>query len=198
MSSEDEAQTEAEPDVIVEPAVAPAASGPAKAFDPSTLLAALAGGNADPVSLILSQLGGQTSDNPAFSMLKGMLEQRRQSATVETTSEDCESVAASSEAARQHELHLQELKDTVEKVYAELEALRARNDTLAAALGACFLCFGAEASCVECAGRGYAGARMPELSAYREFVLPAVRRVQSRGVQAAHTTAFSQSTSRVK
>ena len=127
-----------------------------------------------------------------------MLEQRRQSATVETTSEDCESVAASSEAARQREQDLQELKDTVEKVYAELEALRARNDTLAAALGACFLCFGAEASCIECAGRGHAGARMPELSAYREFVLPAVRRVQSRGVQAARTTAFSEPISRVK
>jgi hypothetical protein len=197
--SSDDAQTE--PEVIVEPTAAPsAASGAAPAFDPSTLLAALAGGNVDPMTMILSQLGSQTSDNPTFSMLKTMLEQRRQAAVVETTAscEESEVDAASSEAAQQREQDLRELKDTVDKVYAELEALRARNDNLAAALGACFLCFGADAACVECAGRGHAGARMPELSAYREFVLPAVRRVQSRGAQAARPTVSSQPISRAK
>ena len=81
------------------------------------------------------------------------------------------------------EQHLRELKETVERVYAELEALRARNDLLAAAVGACFLCFGADPSCPECAGRGHPGSRAPEPSAYREFVLPVVRRTRARGLE---------------
>jgi len=60
----------------------------------------------------------------------------------------------------------------------ELDALREMNDTLAAALGACPLCWGGEPACA-CRGRGRAGARPPDPELFDELVMPAVRRVHA-------------------
>jgi hypothetical protein len=163
------------------PDVASSTAAAAATVDPSALIGAISSGAANPLSLILSQLGGQTSDNPAMAVLSRLLEQRQASPSEagERNDEDADAAAVLAEAKREErERRMQELRETVERVYAELEALRARNDALAAALGACFLCFGTDPLCQECGGRGIPGSRPPEPAAYRDFVVPALQRVR--------------------
>ena len=152
------------------------------AFDPSALIGALSGGTTDPLSLTMSQIGGLAPDNPVGAVLSRLLDQRRASAAEvesETRDAEAEQAAARAELDREErERSMRELRDTVNKVYAELESLRARNDALAAGLGACYLCFGSDPACQVCGGRGVPGSRPPEPAAYRMYVLPAVQRVR--------------------
>jgi hypothetical protein len=60
----------------------------------------------------------------------------------------------------------------------ELADLREVNDTCAAALGACRVCWGGDTGCPVCGGRGQAGFAMPDLVLFRELVSPAIRRVR--------------------
>jgi hypothetical protein len=78
-------------------------------------------------------------------------------------------------------LRATELKETLRAVGEELRALRSLNDDLAAALGACRLCWGADPDCPRCDGRGGAGWIQPDPDKYRMFVEPAIRRTSSKG-----------------
>jgi hypothetical protein len=60
-------------------------------------------------------------------------------------------------------------------------ALRARNDLLASALGACARCWGEDEECPLCDGRGLPGAFQPRPDAFEACVLPAVRRYRPWG-----------------
>jgi hypothetical protein len=62
-------------------------------------------------------------------------------------------------------------------VEAELQDLREANDTMAAALGACHLCWGGNEECTNCHGQGHTGYRPPDPALFNQLVLPAVRRV---------------------
>ena len=66
--------------------------------------------------------------------------------------------------------------DVLERLYAEVEELRLRNRTAAAALGACRRCWGESPDCPVCRGRGRPGGRAPDPVLYHELVEPAVRR----------------------
>lgn len=138
--------------------------------DPAALAGALDGG---PMSLLLSQLG---ASNPQAAMMLRMIEERNRSRDTEREQEDLEQAAA---AAADRERDLLELKETVERACAELDVLRTRHEALADALGACPLCFGSEALCQECHGRGRPGARAPDPTAFRTYVLPAIRRARA-------------------
>jgi len=149
-----------------------------KTLDTGALIGALSSGTTDPVSLILSQLNAQAPDNPALAVLGRLLEQRRSLAEAESEKDSADDdVSRRAEIDQERARCMQDLRDAVEKAYAELEMLRERNDALAAALGACFVCFGNDPGCQECGGRGVPGSRPPEPAAYREFVLPAMHRV---------------------
>jgi hypothetical protein len=75
-----------------------------------------------------------------------------------------------------------EVADLLERLYAELEALRARTAALADALGACPRCFGDDLVCPVCRGRGRPGGREPHPRRFDEMIVPAVRRRRrSRG-----------------
>ena len=74
---------------------------------------------------------------------------------------------------------------------AELEALRDEvtdlrevNDTAAAALGACRVCWGGDEFCPVCAGHGRPGANLPDKRLYNELVRPAVERMTAGRVAA--------------
>ncbi|MBF2062895.1 MAG: hypothetical protein IGS39_00440 [Calothrix sp. C42_A2020_038] len=69
-----------------------------------------------------------------------------------------------------------QLRQKVNDMYAELEELRARNDMLAAALGACYLCWGDNSTCEMCEGKGYPGFFSPDKQLFRQFVMPVVYR----------------------
>lgn len=76
------------------------------------------------------------------------------------------------------------LRQKVDDMYAELEELRARNDMLAAALGACYLCWGDDSKCEVCGGKGYPGFFPADKQLFRSFVMPAVyRQKQETSVQ---------------
>ncbi len=59
----------------------------------------------------------------------------------------------------------------------ELADLRQVNDTLAAALGACRVCWGGDRECQQCNGHGAAGSGLPDMALFEQLVAPAVRRV---------------------
>jgi hypothetical protein len=117
------------------------------------------------------------------------LEQR---STTETQSDSAEEIPDPAEVElqrleemrqkreRQEEKRAQarELEKVMNSLYAELEILRARNDTLAEALGACYLCFGEDLTCPECSGNGVPGALLPDETVFRRYVVPAVKRIQ--------------------
>ncbi|NUO07654.1 MAG: hypothetical protein HUU08_03085 [Candidatus Brocadia sp.] len=56
--------------------------------------------------------------------------------------------------------------------------LMERNDALASALGACPYCWGEDAVCEMCHGKGVPGAYVPNTNAFVEYVLPAVRKLR--------------------
>jgi hypothetical protein len=176
----------------------PAADGQgafAPTANPGALLQTIGSGATDPTSLVLSQLGGLAQDNPGIAMLLGLLGRRRSGAEAEAQpnedGEEAELAAQRAESMRKEAaLRVRELKETAKDLYKELKILRARNDALAAAVGACYVCFGSDPFCEECGGRGWPGSRLPESSAYREYVLPAVLRVQK--LQSAHVRRTAQ------
>lgn len=65
-----------------------------------------------------------------------------------------------------------------EELYEELESLRYVNDTLAAALGACGVCWGGNDNCPECEGYGIAGSESPDPRLFKRLIAPALKRVQ--------------------
>jgi hypothetical protein len=69
----------------------------------------------------------------------------------------------------------------------ELADLREVNDTVAAALGACPVCWGGDDACAVCRGRGKAGGAAPDPDLFRELVVPAVRRVRALRRANGHT-----------
>ena len=62
----------------------------------------------------------------------------------------------------------------------ENEDLMGRIEILAAALGACPICWGDDEQCDECQGRGAPGAFLPDKKAFRVFVLPSIQKMQKR------------------
>jgi hypothetical protein len=74
----------------------------------------------------------------------------------------------------------EDLKALSQKMSAELEALRARNDMLATALGACHLCWGEDRACGYCGGAGKVGAYVIEETFFRQVIGPAVRQLKRR------------------
>jgi hypothetical protein len=61
----------------------------------------------------------------------------------------------------------------------EIHDLREVNDTLAAALGACPICWGGDRTCEACDGYGRAGCFRPDPALFVRLVAPAVRRVRT-------------------
>jgi hypothetical protein len=100
-----------------------------------------------------------------------------------------EEEAAMAAAIEARAKELNEMRERMNTVLTELELLRQRNDTLAAAVGACCLCWGQNIDCRSCRGRGGPGFCIPDESLFEEFVLPAIRTLRA---QKAKNPSFSQ------
>jgi hypothetical protein len=179
-------------------------SGQSGGLDLQSLLAAQVGGDQsnelDLVSLLAAQGGNKGDlDDDRLNIMLRWLEQRRATATQTEPVEEVPS-AAEIELERLEEMRQkrerqeekraqeQELKKVMDSMYAELETLRARNDTLAEALGACYLCFGEDLTCPECNGNGVPGSLLPNESAFRKYVAPAVNRVRAAKTKTSGST----------
>lgn len=153
------------------------------------LIDALRGqGPMDPLALLRTQLDAQGQHDPQKAeILRLLVERRRQQQESEPQEEAMPSEEETNsgqetradEAREERSSHARELHDTVNKIYAEVEVLRARSDALAAALGACYLCFGDDPLCEECGGRGVPGSLAPKPAAFRKYVSPAVRHARA-------------------
>jgi len=60
----------------------------------------------------------------------------------------------------------------------ELGFQRGIGDTLALALGACYLCWGDDPECEHCRGHGKPGWQGPDQNLFEEYIAPAVRRME--------------------
>ena len=103
------------------------------------------------------------------------LEFEQQARTLEATESRLYSVT---QVARQ-------MREKLDDLYAELEELRERNDSLAEALGACHLCWGEDLDCEACGGGGRPGTYLPDADMFRHYVRPAIQRLQTQQTRAA-------------
>ena len=103
------------------------------------------------------------------------LEFEQQARTLEATESRLHSVT---QVARQ-------MREKLDDIYAELEELRERNDSLAEALGACHLCWGEDLDCEACGGGGRPGTYLPDADMFRHYVRPAIQRLQTQQTRAA-------------
>ena len=185
-------------------------------IDQSTLLSMLMGsqggaqsGGLDLQSLLTAhgaggEASGLSSGDP-LQLVMRWLEQRR-AAEASVPEEEPPSEAElellrleEMRQARQKREEIRELNRLIKEVCAERDSFVERFDTIAAALGACHLCFrdGLDLTCPVCGGQGRPGWRLPEPEAFREYIAPAVNRVRAltrkrHGGRTAHTGEASQ------
>lgn len=116
-------------------------------------------------------------DDPRLSLLARWLQQRE-------AAEAARSAAVEKPVPEQNELELGELHAEIEdlsrSMVSELEVLRSRNDMLAAALGACHLCWGEDAVCPYCGGIGAVGTFVIDRAIFAQVVEPALQQLGSR------------------
>jgi hypothetical protein len=82
-------------------------------------------------------------------------------------------------AIRRLRARFEHMTRQIAELSEELETLQRRNDDLAAALGACYLCWGEDPQCQVCAGQGRPGSVTPERELYNRWITPAVRAAQA-------------------
>lgn len=158
---------------------------PNVATDPvlALLNGALDGSRAlDPFAMLKAQLESQ--DNPRAAAILRLLEQRRlqEEATLNRMQEEASTEgegAAAVDASAAVQEDLQNVQQAVDAIYVELDVLRARSAALAAAVGACPVCFGDDPLCGTCHGLGSPGSRRPEPAAFRKYVTPAFARARA-------------------
>jgi hypothetical protein len=161
------------------------------AADP-TVQALLAGMNSGSVEGTLPSaqelLGQLESTNPTLGLIAKYLAARQVNESQTDSADETEVDEVAARAAEDQRLALEQsdhlaqlvrgLERQVRKMRIELEQLRARNDTLAAALGACYLCWGEDTNCPVCRGSGGPGYLMPGKAVFAHFVTPAIRRLR--------------------
>jgi hypothetical protein len=145
----------------------------------------------DPLAqALLAQLG---EDDPRARMIALWLAQRKAVQAREPPLQVIDQLAQHDEGEQENDAqamdaidaepatdHFERLRQMVDRMGAELQELRERNDAAAAALGACYLCWGVSARCVICTGRGQSGWLPPHAALYEQLVAPAVRHLQHR------------------
>jgi hypothetical protein len=133
------------------------------------------------VPSVESMLASLAEDNPNLQAVLRIMEARAARAEAEDAEEHVDELlaeqAASEAAARA--LRREQSRARVAALLAELEELQARNETLAAALGACPECWGRQLGCAGCGGRGVPGHVAVDRQLFRVWVAPAVRAVRA-------------------
>jgi hypothetical protein len=159
------------------------------------MLAARAGSNPgllDALAKMRSSEAGQSpedllaklSTNPAAALVaKHLAESRAGNAARETVIDVEPAEEPATPAPEDCSGVMRELRQQVESMFAELSVLRERTDLLASSLGACCLCWGEDAECRICRGRGRPGFSLPDDALFEEFVLPAIKTLRAQRAQ---------------
>jgi hypothetical protein len=154
----------------------------------SNLMARMQSGDVGNVN-VEELLAQQAQSNPMAAMLmKQMAEQKAREEEEKARIIDVEANTTIEDPAAETLAALCELRENARLKQADLDRLRERSDAMAAAVGACPLCWGQSLECRGCRGRGGPGFCVPDESLFEEFVLPAVRTLRA---QRAARTSFS-------
>lgn len=86
-----------------------------------------------------------------------------------------ENKLAPPDTGKRHPQVIQQLRQEIKTLTLALQGLQERNDSLAAALGACYLCWGEDPACSHCRGHGHPGHTKPDKELFIEWIAPAVR-----------------------
>lgn len=118
-------------------------------------------------------LAGLTDDNPQLAALTQALALRDQQAQTDADEDDLADfpLAADEQADQRYAV----LQDQFAAIVDDVARLQDTLQTVAAALGACPVCLGADAGCPLCRGRGAPGSLPPDPVAFDQVALPAVR-----------------------
>jgi hypothetical protein len=135
-------------------------------------------------------LAQQGQTNPMAAMLAKHLAERKasnslreQARVIDVEASEVDTKLPTEETHNQWEdsaASLAELRQHLNGMLSEMKLLRDRNDALAAAVGACCLCWGESLECRSCRGRGGPGFCMPDETLFVEFVLPAVQTLRAQ------------------
>lgn len=88
---------------------------------------------------------------------------------------ELETLVHEAQARAEHAARAEEkLRTIVRGVIDELQVMRERNNLLATALGACYVCWGEDAECAVCGGAGRPGSVPPEPHLFARLIAPAV------------------------
>ncbi len=121
---------------------------------------------------LLEQLG---ESNPQIKLLAQYMAQR-QAAAEKNDEDDTDQDDQAAQLAAAQQQATKRLRRMVNVMYAELKELRQRNDALADALGACYLCWGEDPACEVCGGTGQPGSEPSDAALFAQYVAPAVQR----------------------
>jgi len=142
------------------------------------MLASGAGAQAE----LASQLAAHP--NPTVRMLAEMWSRRREAGETVDDEIPGEPPAPAVEPLDLDDLGLHDtlrgpaLRRRVSDLEQEVERLLEINETLAAALGACPVCWGDDPRCEVCHGQGGPGSRRPDRALFESLVTPALRRLR--------------------
>jgi hypothetical protein len=122
--------------------------------------------------VLLSQI--DTSD-PTMALVARMIATRSNESASEEESSDEDTDEVTKHRLQRLSRAVRKLQHDCDSLRIEVEELQLRNDTIAAAVGACYLCWGENLGCEVCSGEGIPGRFPINAQAFAEFVLPAVR-----------------------
>lgn len=126
--------------------------------------------------VLLSQMD---TSNPAMALLTRMIAERSVDSASRSEIEPDEDEEVENELSQARLKRLsaayRQLQHEAERLRNEVEELQLRNDTVAAALGACYLCWGEYPMCEVCNGNGVAGYFPVHVQPFNELILPAIR-----------------------
>ena len=126
---------------------------------------------------LLAQL---SAENPQLAAVIRFITMRQQSAATGDDEIVWDDEMILSDGSQSHDESENEISHLLRDIYAELEELQLRNDSLAAALGACYLCWGEDFECPDCGGHGRPGASQPDQALFASWIVPAIRRIRSK------------------
>lgn len=130
---------------------------------------------------MMNLMGAESTQDPRMKMLAQMMAEQNQpkaqAVPDDTRLRDREKLSQHMQMLGQH---LKKLRKANHALIRHLKFMIARNDQLAAALGACPDCFGADAQCARCQGQGVAGYYAPNPSLFATYIKPCLEK-QSMG-----------------
>jgi hypothetical protein len=132
------------------------------------------GGRTEELQSALLQMLGAEGMDP---MARTLLTQSLASPSVPATDDDDDDAEfeESLDRSERRRRAIRTLRRRFADLQDELDELRDRNERFAAALGACYRCWGKDRGCGLCGGTGRPGSRAPDRKSFDELVVPALR-----------------------